>query len=133
MQVNSSGERIWDSVTDIPLEDLELEPDEALVMTGRFPGCRFANVVLWNSFMQSYDYANRQISLNRNQVTYEDDGSFRIVVAHEDPGVPNWINTVGHSQGTMCFRWIRAESHPQPRTRVVKRSEVASLPRSSGA
>ncbi|MEZ4290167.1 MAG: hypothetical protein R3E53_06335 [Myxococcota bacterium] len=60
----------------------ELADDEALVITGRFPACRFANVVLWNHFMQSYDYANRQISLNRNQVHYEKDGSFRIVVAH---------------------------------------------------
>ena len=42
-----------------------LEADGALVITGRFPECRFTNVVLWNAFMQSYDYANRQISLNR--------------------------------------------------------------------
>ena len=55
---------------------------------------------------------------------YEDDGSVRIVVAHEDPGVPNWINTVGHARGTMCFRWIRAKEHPQPQTRVVKFSDI---------
>ena len=54
-----------------------LDADEALVITGRFPDCRFANVVLWNAFMQSYDYANRQISLNRNQVVYEEDARCR--------------------------------------------------------
>jgi len=42
------------------------------------------------------------------------------VVAHEDPGHPNWLNTCGHRQGGMCWRWIRASEHPQPRTRVVK-------------
>ena len=26
-----------------------LAPDEALVIKGRFPDCRFANVVLWNA------------------------------------------------------------------------------------
>jgi hypothetical protein len=57
----------------------------------------------------------------------------RIVVAHEDPGLPNWIDTVGHAQGTMCFRWIRATEHPQPRTRVVKRAELASRVGSAGA
>ncbi len=99
----------------------ELAPDEALVMTGRFPACRFANVVLWNSFMQSYDYANRQISLNRNQVTYEDDGSFRIVIAHEDPGVPNWLDTEGRGAGTIYWRYIFPTETPRRvRTKVVK-------------
>jgi hypothetical protein len=44
----------------------------------------------------------------------------RLVVAHEDPGLPNWITTAGHTQGTMCFRWVRADAHPVPSTRVVK-------------
>ena len=102
-----------------------LEPDEALVMTGRFPDCRFANVVLWNSFMQSYDYANRQISLNRNQIQYEEDGSFRIVVAHEDPGVPNWIDTEGRGTGTVYWRYMFPTSKPKRvRTKVVKASTL---------
>ena len=103
----------------------ELEPDEALVITGRFPACRFANVVLWNSFMQSYDFANRQISLNRNQVSYEDDGSFRMVIAHEDPGVPNWLDTEGRREGTVYWRYIFPTETPQRvKARVVK---LASL------
>ena len=102
-----------------------LAPDEALVMTGRFPECRFANVVLWNSFMQSYDYANRQISLNRNQVAYEDDGSFRIVIAHEDPGVPNWLDTEGRTEGTIYWRYVFPTSKPKRvRTKVVKASKL---------
>ena len=103
----------------------DLEPDEALVITGRFPACRFANVVLWNSFMQSYDFANRQISLNRNQVSYEDDGSFRIVVAHEDPGVPNWLDTEGRKQGTMYWRYVFPTETPRRvKAKVVKRASL---------
>ena len=30
-------------------------PDEALVITGRWPECRFANVSLWNRYLQTYD------------------------------------------------------------------------------
>lgn len=102
-----------------------LAPDEALVMTGRFPDCRFANVVLWNSFMQSYDYVNRQISLNRNQISYEDDGSFRIVIAHEDPGVPNWLSTEGREEGTIYWRYVFPTSTPKRvSTKVVKRSSL---------
>jgi hypothetical protein len=102
-----------------------LAPDEALVITGRFPDCRFANVVLWNSFMQSYDYVNRQVSLNRNQVTYEDDGSFTIVIAHEDPGVPNWLDTEGRSEGTVYWRYVLPTEKPRRvKAKVVKRSKL---------
>ena len=80
---------------------------------------------LGNLWGESLEYAHRLGSLNGFQSEVDPDGAIRLVVSHQDPGVPNWINTVGHSQGTMCFRWIRAEEHPQPRTRVVKRSELA--------
>ena len=104
----------------------ELEPDEALVIKGRFPGCRFANVVLWNAFMQSYDFANRQVSLNRNQVEYEKDGSFRMVIAHEDPGVPNWLDTEGRSTGQVYWRYIFPSDKPRRvKTKVVKLSSLS--------
>jgi hypothetical protein len=81
-------------------------PGEALVIEGRWPKkARFANVVLWNRFMQTYDYAHRQVSLNRVQTKLERDGSFRIVIAHEDPGVPNWIDTEGRPSGLVFWRF----------------------------
>ena len=98
-----------------------LAPDEALVITGRFPECRFANIVLWNSFMQSFDFANRRISLNRNQIEYEKDGSYRIVIAHRDPGVPNWLDTEGRRKGHMYWRYLFPMTAPgTPKTKVVK-------------
>jgi hypothetical protein len=50
----------------------------------------------------------------------------RLVVAHEDPGVDNWLDTAGHARGTMCLRWVGADSHPDPSTRVMKRVELRS-------
>ncbi len=98
-----------------------LAEDEALVIEGRFPEGRFANVVLWNRYMQSYDFANRQISLNRNQITYEEDGSFKIIVAHKDPGLPNWLDTEGRETGKMYWRWVFPRSEPEaPVGKVVK-------------
>lgn len=104
----------------------ELGPEDALVIEVTPPDCRSWNFQLDNHWMESLDYRYYKIHVNKHTAEYEADGSVRIVVAHDDPGVPNWIDTVGHAQGTMCFRWIRAASHPQPRTRVVKRSEIAS-------
>ena len=47
-----------------------------------------------------------------------------VVVAAEDKGFDNWIDTVGHEEGTMCWRWVRATDNPEPQTRVLKLSEL---------
>jgi hypothetical protein len=89
-----------------------LQPDEALVMEGRLPACRFANVTLWNMHMQTLDYRTRRTSLNRAQMDHGRDGAFRVVVAHRDPGVANWLDTEGHSLGLVFWRFVLAESEP---------------------
>ncbi len=87
-----------------------IAPDEALVLTGRLPACRFANVMLWNRYLQSYDYVNRRISLNRRQMRLEPDGRYRIVIAHRDPGVPNWLDTEGRTTGQIYWRIMLPEA-----------------------
>jgi hypothetical protein len=86
-----------------------LGPDEALVMTGRWPDCRCANVSLWNRQMQTYDYLRNPVSLNRAQTRLDADGSFRIVLAHTDPGVPNWLSTEGRPFGLVFWRFMLPE------------------------
>ncbi len=98
-----------------------LAPGEALEMRGRFPECRFANVVLFNRYFATYDFVNRQVSLNRKQTSLEQDGSFRMILAAEDPGLPNWLDTEGRPRGTVFWRFQLAPGHIEPiRTRVVK-------------
>jgi hypothetical protein len=107
----------------------QLASDEALVIDVMPPACRHWNFQLNNYWMESLDYRFFTIHLNKHTARAAPDGSLRIVVAHRDPGVPNWIDTVGHACGTMCFRWVAAESQPVPQTRVVKHAEVSGLPR----
>ena len=92
----------------------ELDPDQALVMRGRFPRCRFANVVLWNHQLQTPPYRYRRVSLNRRQVHYENDGSFKMIVAHRDPGVPNWIDAAGQRTGMVFWRFLMPEEEVAP-------------------
>jgi hypothetical protein len=103
----------------------QLEPDQALVMTATLPVCAFANVMLWNRHMQTLEYRNRRSSLNMSQIQLEADGSYRIVIAHRDPGVPNWLDCEGHRQGTIFWRFLLPETDP-PRTtcRVVPIDQV---------
>jgi hypothetical protein len=104
-----------------------LRPDQALVMEGRFPTCRFASVMLWNRFLQSYDYSSRQISRNRAQTKLESDGSYRIVLAASDPGVPNWIDTEGRPSGLVYWRFLMPEGKIEtPRATVVPLSQLRS-------
>ena len=104
-----------------------LADDEALVIEApTIPNCSTWNFQLSNFWLESLDYRHHKVSVNKHTAHYEPDGSVRIVVAHEDPGerYPNWIETCGHNEGSMLFRWIEAEEHPDVETRVVKFSEL---------
>jgi len=102
----------------------ELGPEEALMIEATPPACRTWNFQLDNHWMESLDYRYFRVTINKHTAEYEADGSVRIIVAHEDPGHPNWIETAGHRRGTMCFRWIRADAHPEPACRVVKLADL---------
>ena len=105
-----------------------LGPDEALVVEGTIPDCAFANVALWNRFMQTFEYRSHQTWLNRTQLDLGPDGAYRVVVAHRDPGVPNWLDTEGHEIGIVFWRFFLADERPGPITcTVVPVDEVAGL------
>jgi hypothetical protein len=98
----------------------DLDDGEALVIEGTFPPCRFWNLCLWNPFLQTFDYRYEQVTINGGQAVAEPDGSYRLVVAARDPGVPNWLSTAGHRSGVLWFRWFLPEEAPaRPVARVV--------------
>jgi hypothetical protein len=102
--------------------------DEALVIKGRWPDCRFGNVCLWNRWSQMYDYVNRQVSRNRANTTLDADGGFTMVLAHSDPGHPNWIDTEGRPLGTVFWRFFLPEGDIEtPVATVVKFADLKSI------
>ncbi len=98
--------------------------DEALLIEVVPPECEYWNFQLNNYWMESLDYRYHRIHTNKHLAQYEDDGSVRLIVAHENPGLPNWLETAGHTSGTMCFRWVRAREPSQPRTRLIQLSSL---------
>lgn len=92
----------------------ELEPDEALVIEARVKvEPVYTGIVLGNLWGESLDFAHHQSSLNGHQSEWDDDGAVRWVVAHRDPGVPNWLDTTCHREGFMSPRWSYPDT-PEP-------------------
>ena len=98
----------------------KLASGEALVIEFVPAEVPYWGFLIMNRWMESLEYRDRQVTINGFQAEREDDGRVRIVVAHRDPGHPNWIDTAGHTEGLMSLRWARLEQPlPDVATRVV--------------
>lgn len=106
-----------------------LRDDEALIIEVVPPRARYWSFHLGNAWCETFDL-NRQTSLNGHQARLDRDGGFRAVIAHADPGVPNWLDTTGRAEGSMVCRWNTADHFPVPQCRVVKLAALRDhLPR----
>ncbi|HUP73343.1 MAG TPA: DUF1214 domain-containing protein [Acidimicrobiales bacterium] len=115
-----------------------LDEDDALVVELRPPLCRYWSVQLWNRWGQSVtsdvmpeDDAYNRIILNNSHAVMQPDGCCRIVIAHRDPGTPNWLNPFGHRQGVVFFRWLMPEHAPEPPTASLTKLSPSVSMRSS--
>jgi hypothetical protein len=98
----------------------QLGPDEALLITTDVPDADYWGWTVHHRYrLDSGDFANRQTSLNMVQTQVDDDARIRLVVAHEDPGVPNWIETEGQPEGMLVYRSIGTRSRPSLECEVV--------------
>jgi len=100
----------------------KLAEDETLVIEVKPPECDSWNFQLNNYWMESLDYRYFTVYVNKASAHYEPDGKVKVIVAHQDPGLPNWIGTCGHTEGTMLWRWYRlapGEQPVQPQCKVV--------------
>lgn len=107
----------------------KIADDEALLIHLTPPQCDFWNFQLGNYWLESLDYRYYPVHLNKHTAKYNADGSVRIVIAKTNPlnlgiSADNWMNTCEHNEGTMCVRWIRAETHPDPVTQLVKLADL---------
>ena len=85
----------------------DLRPDQALVITLPVTDAPYLGFQLGSMWYISLDYINHQTSLNATQAQADPDDKFRIVVADQNPGVTNWVETLGHRRGFLQFRWQR--------------------------
>ena len=103
----------------------KLAADEALIIEVTPPEGVYWSYSLGNAWWETIDYGNHQSSLNGHQAVVDEDGKVRVVVAHHDPGVANWLDTAGHSEGPIILRCVRTDTAPVPTTRVVPFGRLA--------
>ena len=103
----------------------KLEGDEALLLEAPVADCVYSNIQLANPWMESLDYASHQASLNHATIHVDPDNRVRYLISREDPGIQNWLDTAGHSEGSLFARWTRCSEYPTGITaRLIKLSEL---------
>ena len=80
-----------------------------------------ANV--WGTTMEIVD---RTSSLNKAQSVPNPDGAYTYVLCPEDPGVHNWLDTCGLSEGMLTLRMAEFPGG-RPRDDLSARGEVVKL------
>ncbi len=107
----------------------ELTPEQALVITLPVTDAPYIGFQLGSLWYISLDYINHQTSLNGTQAQADPDGKIRIVVSEGDPGITNWVETVGHRKGFLQFRWQRVSRELTPADGpTVELVDLASVP-----
>jgi hypothetical protein len=108
------------------LGSYQLADDEALVIEVTPPDTRYWNITMETRWHETLDYLHRSTSLTKDNVSYSADGTIQFIVAHKNPGVPNWLDTSSHNFGFITFRWLdgKYEDVPMPTTRIVKFADL---------
>lgn len=74
-------------------------------------------------------YLERTVSLNDAQMEMGEDRRYRVVIAHRDPGVPNWLDTCGEPRAAVFWRFmLPAEPPDAPVCSVMPVDRVAETP-----
>ena len=99
-----------------------LEPGQAWVVKILPPPNDYAywGLVITNPWLESHDAFRTTTSITNETGVMNEDGSMTIVVAQEDPGVPNWLDCGSRLEGYAILRWTLAgDQVPNPECEIV--------------
>ncbi len=82
----------------------QLEDDEAFVIHVNDGGARYFTVPVSNVWGTTMDIRDRTGSLNKAQSEPNADGTWTYVLSNADPGVHNWVDPGGLSEGILTLR-----------------------------
>jgi hypothetical protein len=94
----------------------KLEENQYLKIKFSSPPCCYWGIQTWNYLMQSMDYANYPVAINKGNALANDDGTYTIYLSHRKMDLDNWISTAGYNEAIIFCRWLLAESLPDQPT-----------------
>lgn len=103
----------------------QLEEDEALIIETEIPEIApYWNIQLNDPYFNALEYVYRLSSTNGAMARLSSDGRYRGVIALTDPGVPNWLDPAGYTEGGIYGRWYECSSEPVPTITKVKLADL---------
>ncbi|MDA9951933.1 hypothetical protein N9D46_00750 [Chitinophagales bacterium] len=99
----------------------KLKDNEYLKITFSSPKCCYWGIQTWNYLMQSMDFKNYKVGINKESAITNEDGTYTLYLSHKQMDVDNWISTAAYKEGIIFCRWLLAEELPeQPSCEVLK-------------
>lgn len=105
----------------------KLQPDEALVLTVDQSEAYYWSVQLGNFWGEALDFVTYSSSISGAQAQLGSDGKYWLVIARQDPGVPNWIDTAGHAEGFIFTRFQGIKASPPQAVKLVKLDKLRDI------
>lgn len=109
----------------------DLQSDEALLVTFQTGDAPYVAIQLGSLWFTSLDYETRITSLNGHQLGCAPQSGCTLVIAGEDPGIANWLDTAGYSRGLIFMRWQGLAAMPAeatwPTVTKVRSAQLAEL------
>jgi hypothetical protein len=134
LSVNTGGGNALPNGHSFTTGHFELQPDEALVVEFEAPNDPvppFWGFQVVDYWYRPIDYWSRmESSVSNETATPEADGSYKLIMSAQDPGMCNWLDLKGYTHGGMQFRLSRDIDQPRPdfALEVVKVAELQAAP-----
>jgi len=104
----------------------DLEPGEVFLVDVSAGGAEYFTVPLSNIWGTTLDIVDRTGSLNKAQSVANDNGTYTYVISPTDPGVANWIDSDGLTEGILTLRMAEFGADG-PKEDLGARGRVAKL------
>ena len=96
-----------------------LKENEYLKIHLTSPECNYWGIQTWNYLMQSMDFRNYKVGINKGTAKANTDGSYTVYLSHQPMLVDNWISTANYKEAIVFVRWLLAEEMPDQPTAEV--------------
>ena len=105
----------------------DLEDDEAWVITLDPVSAAYLAFQVADVWGVAAEYVHHTSGLNQSQSKPNADGTYTFVISARDPGVWNWIDTVGMQMGLFTLRWQQLADASQTTDEAIRMCQVVKI------